>query len=118
MDFFIKDAKEIYIDDILFDTINGYKFYYKNNQLYFKIINEVTNDDGLNKIRKIIKQLAETGYSPTYKVKLVEELKYEDGSKREVCTYMECKIPDGDVFEFNCGCISNMGFDFKVIKIK
>lgn len=118
MDFFIKDAKEIYIDDVLFDTINGYKFYYKNNQLYFKMINEVTNDSGLNKIKNIIKELVEIGYSTKHKVKLVEELKYEDGSKREIITYMECEIPEGDVFEFNCGCISNMGFDFKVMKMK
>lgn len=115
---YVKDAKEIYIDDVLFDGINGYKFYYKNNQLYFKMINEVTDDNGFNKIKNVIKQLTQYNDKTHHEVKLVEELNYEDGSKREVYTYMECEIPEGDVFEFNCGEISNMGFDFKVMKIK
>lgn len=115
---YIKDAKEIYIDDILFDGINGYKFYYKNNQLYFKMINQVTDDNGFNKIKSVIKQLTQHENKTYHKVKLVEELNYSDGSKREVHTHMECEIPEGDVLEFNCGAIPNMGFDFKVMKIK
>lgn len=116
--FIIKDVKEIYIDDVLFDTVNGYKFYYKDNNLYFKMINQVTDDNGFKKIKNVIRQLTQYENKTNHNVKFVEELKYEDGSKRETCTYMECEIPEGDIFEFNCNEISNMGFTFRVKDIK
>lgn len=119
MDYFIiNDVKEIHIDDVVFDTINGYKFYYENNKLYFKMFNEVTNGDGFNKIKNVLKQLTQYNDKTYHKIKLVEELKYEDGSKREISTIMDCEIPEGDVFEFNCNELSNMGFTFRVKDIK
>lgn len=119
MDYFIiNDVKGIYIDDVLFDTINGYKFYYKDDKLYFKMHNEVTNDIGFKKIKNVIKQLTQYESKTDHKVKLVENLRYEDGSTREVSTIMECNIPEGDIFKFDCSEISNMGFTFRVRDIK
>lgn len=116
--FIIKEVKEIYIDDVSFDTVNGYKFYYKDGKLYFKMLNQVTDDNGFKKIKNVIRQLTQYENKIYHNVKFIEELKYEDGSKREVTTVMECEIPEGDIFEFESTEISNMGFTFRVRDIK
>ena len=114
-EFCIKGIRRIIVDETEFETINGIKIFLKNDKIYLKIYNEVSDKYTFGKLLSNIKELLSN--KKEHHVKIDVELLHMSSERTVENIDVKCIVPEGDLLEINQVEVTDLGFLFEIIDI-
>lgn len=112
-DFCIKGIRKVTVDETKFETICGIKIFLKNDKIYLKIYNEVSDKYTFGKLLNNIKELISN--KKEHYVKIDLELIHVSSERTVENIDLVCVVPEGDLLEVNPTEVTDLGFLFEII---